>query len=140
MKSLCSELFLQGREGKPVCLAIMCTLADPDPVPECQLLSGEVEDPEEEVTDEGRERESDRDSAVESTHGSDTSDSLIRPGDKDDTVTSDLSTRSSASLTEEQFEDYGEGEESEYTPSSPCPDDETRNNGYSDLGSSVPSR
>uniref|UniRef100_A0AAZ3RQX8 Uncharacterized protein n=1 Tax=Oncorhynchus tshawytscha TaxID=74940 RepID=A0AAZ3RQX8_ONCTS len=41
-------------------------------------------------------------------------------------VTSDLSTRSSASLNEEQFEDYGEGED-------------TRTNGYSDLGSSVPS-
>lgn len=55
-------------------------------------------------------------------------------------ITSDLSTRSSASLNEEQFEDYGEGEEPEYTPSSPSPDDETRTNGYSDLGSSVPSR
>lgn len=55
-------------------------------------------------------------------------------------VTSDLSTRSSASLNEEQFEDYGEGEEPDYIPSSPCPDDETRTNGYSDLGSSVPSR
>lgn len=55
-------------------------------------------------------------------------------------VTSDLSTRSSASLNEEQFEDYGEGEEPDYIPGSPCPDDETRTNGYSDLGSSVPSR
>ncbi|XP_041788937.1 rab11 family-interacting protein 4B isoform X5 [Chelmon rostratus] len=134
----------------------MCTRAYPDPVPECQLFPGEVEEPEEEVADEGRERESDRDSAVESTQGSDTSDGLIRPGDKEDvlgdlffpgekcghtsiSVTSDLSTRSSASLNEEQFEDYGEGEEPDYTPSSPCPDDETRTNGYSDLGSSVPS-
>ncbi|KAM9362524.1 rab11 family-interacting protein 4B isoform 2-T2 [Symphorus nematophorus] len=134
----------------------MCTRALPDPVPECQLFLGEVEEPEEEVADEGRERESDRDSAVESTQGSDTSDSLIRPGDKEDalgdlffpgekcgqtsiSVTSDLSTRSSASLNEEQFEDYGEGEEPDYIPSSPCPDDETRTNGYSDLGSSVPS-
>ncbi|TNM86190.1 hypothetical protein fugu_008461 [Takifugu bimaculatus] len=134
----------------------MCTRSHPDPVPECQLLSVEVEDLEREVSDEGRERESDRDSAVGSTQGSDTSDSLIRPGDKDDalgdlffpvekcpqtsiSVTSDLSTRSSASLNEEQFEDYGEGEEPDYIPSSPCPDDETRTNGYSDLGSSVPS-
>ncbi|XP_041642064.1 rab11 family-interacting protein 4B isoform X4 [Cheilinus undulatus] len=141
----------------------MCTRAFPDPVPECQLFPGEVEEPEEEVADEGRERESDRDSAVESTQGSDTSDGPIRPGDKEDalgdlffpgekllffllrigqtsiSVTSDLSTRSSASLNEEQFEDYGEGEEPDYTPSSPCPDDETRTNGYSDLGSSVPS-
>ncbi|XP_034059351.1 rab11 family-interacting protein 4B isoform X3 [Gymnodraco acuticeps] len=132
----------------------MCTRAFPDPVPECQLFPGEVEEPEE--AEEGRERESDRDSAVESTLGSDTSDGPIRPGDKGDilgelflsgvkggqtsaSVTSDLSTRSSASLNEEQFEDYGEGDEPDYTPSSPCPDDETRTNGYSDLGSSVPS-
>ncbi|XP_045903832.1 rab11 family-interacting protein 4B isoform X3 [Micropterus dolomieu] len=134
----------------------MCTRAYPDPVPECQLFPGEVEEAEEEVADEGRERESDRDSAVESTQGSDTSDGLSRPGDKEESlgdlffpgdkcghtsisVTSDLSTRSSASLNEEQFEDYGEGEEPDYAPSSPCPDDETRTNGYSDLGSSVPS-
>ncbi|XP_070830476.1 rab11 family-interacting protein 4B isoform X3 [Chaetodon trifascialis] len=145
-----------GGEEEPVCPVIMCTRAYPDPVPECQLFLGEVEEPEEEVADDGRERESDRDSAVESTQGSDTSDSLIRLGDKEDvlgdlffpgekcghtsiSVTSDLSTRSSASLNEEQFEDYGEGEEPDYTPSSPCPDDETRTNGYSDLGSSVPS-
>ncbi|XP_070830486.1 rab11 family-interacting protein 4B isoform X4 [Chaetodon trifascialis] len=146
----------EGGEEEPVCPVIMCTRAYPDPVPECQLFLGEVEEPEEEVADDGRERESDRDSAVESTQGSDTSDSLIRLGDKEDvlgdlffpgekcghtsiSVTSDLSTRSSASLNEEQFEDYGEGEEPDYTPSSPCPDDETRTNGYSDLGSSVPS-
>ncbi|XP_068607282.1 rab11 family-interacting protein 4B [Brachionichthys hirsutus] len=134
----------------------MCTRAFPDPVPECQLFPREVEEPEEEVADEARERESDRDSAVESTLGSDTSDALIRPGDKEDvlgdpffpgdkcgqtsiSVTSDLSTRSSASLNEEQFEDYGEGEEPDYAPSSPCLEDETRTNGFSDLGSSVPS-
>uniref|UniRef100_A0A3P9DD10 RAB11 family interacting protein 4 (class II) b n=1 Tax=Maylandia zebra TaxID=106582 RepID=A0A3P9DD10_9CICH len=134
----------------------MCTRAYPDPVRECQLFPEEVEEPEEEVADEGKERESDRDSAVESTQGSETSDGLTRLGDKEDTlgdlffpgekcgqtsisVTSDLSTRSSASLYEEQFEDYGEGEEPDYTPSSPCPDDEARTNGYSDLGSSVPS-
>uniref|UniRef100_A0A3Q4HWZ9 RAB11 family interacting protein 4 (class II) b n=1 Tax=Neolamprologus brichardi TaxID=32507 RepID=A0A3Q4HWZ9_NEOBR len=134
----------------------MCTRAYPDPVRECQLFPEEVEEPEEEVVDEGKERESDRDSAVESTQGSETSDGLTRLGDKEDTlgdlffpgekcgqtsisVTSDLSTRSSASLYEEQFEDYGEGEEPDYTPSSPCLDDEARTNGYSDLGSSVPS-
>lgn len=66
--------------------------------------------------------------------------SLFRCAKTSISVTSDLSTRSSASLNEEQFEDYGEGEEPDYTPSSPCPDDETRTNGYSDLGSSVPSR
>uniref|UniRef100_A0A671U2I3 RAB11 family interacting protein 4 (class II) b n=1 Tax=Sparus aurata TaxID=8175 RepID=A0A671U2I3_SPAAU len=146
----------QGFEEEPACPVIMCTRVDPDPIPECQLFPGEVEEPEEEVADEGRERESDRDSAVESTQGSDTSEGLIRPGDKEDvlgdlffpgekcgqtsiSVTSDLSTRSSASLNEEQFEDYGEGEEPDYIPSSPCPDDEIRTNGYSDLGSSVPS-
>ncbi|XP_037620345.1 rab11 family-interacting protein 4B isoform X3 [Sebastes umbrosus] len=142
-----------GGEEERKCTVIMCTRAYPDLVPECQLFPGEFE---EEVADEGRERESDRDSAVESTQGSDTSDGPIRPGDKEDalgdlffpgekcgqtsvSVTSDLSTRSSASLNEEQFEDYGEGEEPDYIPSSPCPDDETRTNGYSDLGSSVPS-
>uniref|UniRef100_A0A669CU55 RAB11 family interacting protein 4 (class II) b n=1 Tax=Oreochromis niloticus TaxID=8128 RepID=A0A669CU55_ORENI len=132
----------EGAEEDQVCPVIMCTRAYPDPVRECQLFP--------------EERESDRDSAVESTQGSETSDGLTRLGDKEDTlgdlffpgekcgqtsisVTSDLSTRSSASLYEEQFEDYGEGEEPDYTPSSPCPDDEARTNGYSDLGSSVPS-
>ncbi|KAM9792523.1 rab11 family-interacting protein 4B [Neosynchiropus ocellatus] len=134
----------------------MCTRAYPDLVPECQLFPGEVEEPEEDVIDGRRERESDRDSAVESTQGSDTSEGLPRPGDREDalgdlffssdkchptsiSVTSDLSTRSSASLNEEQFEDYGEGEEPDYSASSPSPDEETRTNGYSDLGSSVPS-
>lgn len=64
----------------------MCTRSDPDPVPESQPFSPEVEDSEREASDEGRERESDRDSAVGSTQGSDTSDSLIRPGDKDDAL------------------------------------------------------
>ncbi|XP_037327439.2 rab11 family-interacting protein 4B isoform X3 [Pungitius pungitius] len=140
-----------GEDRLPV---IMCTRPAPDRVPECQLFPGEVEEPEEEAAaDEGRERESDRDSAVESTQGSDTSDGPVRPEDKEDalghlffpgekrgqtsvSVTSDLS---SASLNEEQFEDYGEGEEPEYAAGSPCPDDETRTNGCSDLGSSVPS-
>ncbi|XP_042069344.1 rab11 family-interacting protein 4A isoform X2 [Haplochromis burtoni] len=40
---------------------------------------------------------------------------------------------------EEQFEDYGEGEDVDFTPSSPCPEEETRTNGFSDLGSSLPS-
>ncbi|XP_059127290.1 rab11 family-interacting protein 4 isoform X3 [Peromyscus eremicus] len=40
---------------------------------------------------------------------------------------------------EEQFEDYGEGDDVDCAPSSPCPDDETRTNVYSDLGSSVSS-
>lgn len=41
---------------------------------------------------------------------------------------------------EEQFEDYGEGEDVDFTPSSPCPEDDSRTNGFSDLGSSLPSR
>lgn len=141
-----------GVEEASVHPSIMSTGADSASVSESQLFPGEVE----EAEDEARERESDRDSAVESTQESDASDGLTRLEDKEDalgdlffpgekcgqtsiSVTSDLSTRSSASLNEEQFEDYGEGEEPDYTPSSPCPDDEARTNGYSDLGSSVPS-
>lgn len=41
---------------------------------------------------------------------------------------------------EEQFEDYGEGEDVDFTPSSPCPEEDTRTSGFSDLGSSLPSR
>uniref|UniRef100_A0A1A7YZL1 RAB11 family interacting protein 4 (Class II) b n=1 Tax=Iconisemion striatum TaxID=60296 RepID=A0A1A7YZL1_9TELE len=134
----------------------MCTRTSPGPVPESRLFSEEVGESEEGLAEQGRERESDRDSAVESSLGSDTSDGPTRLGGKEDGlgelfftgekcpqtsifVTSDLSTRSSASLNEEQFEDYGEGEEPDYIASSPSPDDETRTNGYSDLGSSVPS-
>uniref|UniRef100_A0A8C5CJE8 RAB11 family interacting protein 4 (class II) b n=1 Tax=Gadus morhua TaxID=8049 RepID=A0A8C5CJE8_GADMO len=51
--------------------------------------------------------------------------SSFRRGNTSTSVTSDLSTRSSASLYEEQFEDYGVGED--------------RTHIYSDLGSSVPS-
>ncbi|XP_017337037.1 rab11 family-interacting protein 4B isoform X2 [Ictalurus punctatus] len=93
-------------------------------------------------------RESDRDSAIESAAGSELSDGG-RGGDKEEgllpgqksgelslnpSVTSDLSTRS---LNEEQFEDYGEGDEVDYSPISP--EDESHTNGFSDLGSSVPS-
>ncbi|XP_034959733.2 rab11 family-interacting protein 4 isoform X2 [Zootoca vivipara] len=79
--------------------------------------------------------ESDMDSAIESAHSSEASDvcrseekdgmlgGLFLPGDNN----------------EEQFEDYGEGDDVDYTPSSPCPDDESRTNAYSDLGSSVSS-
>lgn len=41
---------------------------------------------------------------------------------------------------EEQFEDYGEGVDVDFSPSSPCPEDDSRTNGFSDLGSSLPSR
>ncbi|CAL8332975.1 unnamed protein product [Merluccius merluccius] len=137
-----------GEESR-ACPLIMCTRASSESTVEGQLCSRDEEEPEEE-------RESDRDSAVGSTQGSDTSDGPARPGDKEDalgelfiprhkrgntstSVTSDLSTRSSASLNEEQFEDYGVGEEPDYTPSSPGADDESRTHIYSDLGSSVPS-
>ncbi|XP_060619950.2 rab11 family-interacting protein 4 isoform X2 [Anolis sagrei] len=102
--------------------------------------------------------ESDMDSAIESVHNSEASDvcsrneekdaglgGLFLPGDKfsplNPSAASDLSTYSTASLisNEEQFEDYGEGDDVDFTPSSPCPDDESRTNAYSDLGSSVSS-
>uniref|UniRef100_A0A8C6Z6X2 RAB11 family interacting protein 4 n=1 Tax=Nothoprocta perdicaria TaxID=30464 RepID=A0A8C6Z6X2_NOTPE len=101
--------------------------------------------------------ESDMDSAIESAQSSEASDicrsedkdsglgGLFLPGDKSSphnpSAASDLSTYSTASLisNEEQFEDYGEGDDVDFTPSSPCPDDETRTNAYSDLGSSVSS-
>uniref|UniRef100_A0A8D2D4T4 Rab11 family-interacting protein 4 n=1 Tax=Sciurus vulgaris TaxID=55149 RepID=A0A8D2D4T4_SCIVU len=103
-------------------------------------------------------QESDMDSPMESTQslegsvGSPAEDKerglggLFLPEDKSlvhtpSMTTSDLSTHSTASLisNEEQFEDYGEGEDVDCAPSSPCPDDETRTNVYSDLGSSVSS-
>uniref|UniRef100_A0A8C7W7T9 RAB11 family interacting protein 4 (class II) b n=1 Tax=Oncorhynchus mykiss TaxID=8022 RepID=A0A8C7W7T9_ONCMY len=115
---------------------IMCTRVSVNPEPGCHLFP----EGEEEGEVEGRERaELDMDSAVESNPGSDVSEGERIPLLLNPSVTSDLSTRSSASLNEEQFEDYGEGEDVDYTPSSPCPEDETRTNGYSDLGSSVPS-
>ncbi|KAL7825834.1 hypothetical protein SRHO_G00335720 [Serrasalmus rhombeus] len=100
------------------------------------------------------EDESDRDSAVGSAAGSELSDGgrggekeeplrLYLPGEKsidvsmNPLVVSDLSARSSASLNEEQFEDYGEGDDVEYNSISP--EDDTRTNGFSDLGSSGPS-
>lgn len=77
------SFFVQGSEEKEeewVCPVIMCTRADPYPVPECQLFPAEVDEPE------GRERESDRDSATESAQGSDTSEGPARAGDKEDTL------------------------------------------------------
>ncbi|XP_071032643.1 rab11 family-interacting protein 4A-like isoform X2 [Oncorhynchus clarkii lewisi] len=149
-----SPQIMNGRGDKALAHpVIMCTRVSVNPEPGCHLFP----EGEEEGEVEGRERaELDMDSAVESNPGSDVSEGersgvdkedgpggLFFPGDKcsqlNPSVTSDLSTRSSASLNEEQFEDYGEGEDVDYTPSSPCPEDETRTNGYSDLGSSVPS-
>uniref|UniRef100_A0A6I8PL73 RAB11 family interacting protein 4 n=1 Tax=Ornithorhynchus anatinus TaxID=9258 RepID=A0A6I8PL73_ORNAN len=101
--------------------------------------------------------EPDMDGAIESAPSSEVSDvspgeekdgglsgpgGLFLPGDKSSSHhPSDLSSHSTASLVsnEEQFEDYGEGEDVDYIPSSPCPDDETRTNACSDLGSSVSS-
>uniref|UniRef100_A0A8C7YYB3 RAB11 family interacting protein 4 (class II) a n=1 Tax=Oryzias sinensis TaxID=183150 RepID=A0A8C7YYB3_9TELE len=40
---------------------------------------------------------------------------------------------------EEQFEDYGEGVDVDFTPSSPCPEEDSHTNAFSDLGSSLPS-
>lgn len=120
-----------------------------------EYLDGPVLEDEEGEEGRGVERESDRDSAVDSAPSSVISDGgrtgekeegigLCLPGEKfsqmcNRSETSDQSTHSSASLNEEQFEDYGEGEDGEYTPSNPCPDDEIRINGCSDLGSSVSS-
>uniref|UniRef100_A0A8P0SMF2 Rab11 family-interacting protein 4 n=2 Tax=Canis lupus TaxID=9612 RepID=A0A8P0SMF2_CANLF len=99
--------------------------------------------------------ESDTDSPMESTQSLEGSlaeekdgglGGLFLPEDKSlghapSMTTSDLSTHSTTSLisNEEQFEDYGEGDDVDCAPSSPCPDDETRTNVYSDLGSSVSS-
>ncbi|XP_058029088.1 rab11 family-interacting protein 4 isoform X1 [Ahaetulla prasina] len=99
--------------------------------------------------------ESDMDSAIESNHSPEASvvckvekdgvlNGLFLPGDKSNLLnpaSSDLSTYSTASLisNEEQFEDYGEGDDVDFTPSSPCLDDESRTHAYSDLGSSVSS-
>ncbi|KAM3920861.1 rab11 family-interacting protein 4 isoform 2-T2 [Leptodactylus fuscus] len=98
--------------------------------------------------------ESDLDSAIESPQSSEASDecqgdgkdlgALYLPGDQNllhPSASSDFSSHSTASLisNEEQFEDYGEGDDVDYTPSSPCPDDESRTNAFSDLGSSVSS-
>ncbi|KAG9465772.1 rab11 family-interacting protein 4 isoform X2 [Eleutherodactylus coqui] len=98
--------------------------------------------------------ESDLDSAIESTQSSEASDEchgggkdlavLYLPGEQNllnPSASSDFSSHSTASLisNEEQFEDYGEGDDIDYTPGSPCPDDESRTNAFSDLGSSVSS-
>uniref|UniRef100_A0AAY4AU55 Rab11 family-interacting protein 4A n=1 Tax=Denticeps clupeoides TaxID=299321 RepID=A0AAY4AU55_9TELE len=116
--------------GPPI---IMCTR----PYPDCQLYEDSLS---------GRDiHESDMDSAGSETDGCRHDDKeeglggLFLPGNK--LVCGQLIPSASASVisNEEQFEDYGEGEDVDFTPSSPCPDDETRTNGFSDLGSSLPS-
>uniref|UniRef100_A0A672FDE7 RAB11 family interacting protein 4 (class II) a n=1 Tax=Salarias fasciatus TaxID=181472 RepID=A0A672FDE7_SALFA len=43
-----------------------------------------------------------------------------------------------SAVREEQFEDYGEGEDVEFTPSSPCPEEDPRSTGFSAPGSPLP--
>nr|XP_046191616.1 rab11 family-interacting protein 4A-like [Oncorhynchus gorbuscha] len=115
----------EARLGPPI---IMCTR----PYPDCSVEQGEC---------------CDMDSTNESGVGSDTSDGG-RSNEKEEGLgglfnnSGQLIGSASASVFsgEEQFEDYGEGEDVDYTPSSPCPDDDARTNGFSDLGSSLPSR
>ncbi|XP_067884045.1 rab11 family-interacting protein 4A [Heterodontus francisci] len=99
--------------------------------------------------------ESDMDSAIESAQNSETVDTgreeqkdchmacLILPSSEQPNADnlSAASQPSTGSLvsSEEQFEDYGEGNDADFLPSSPCPDDDSRTNGSSDLGSSVSS-
>ncbi|KAG7335192.1 hypothetical protein KOW79_001788 [Hemibagrus wyckioides] len=88
------------------------------------------------------------DSEMDSSAGSESSDGrhdekeevlggLFLPGNSSGQLVS--SAAASVISAEEQFEDYGEGEDVEFIPSSPCADDDTRTNGFSDLGSSLPS-
>ncbi|XP_036446055.1 rab11 family-interacting protein 4A [Colossoma macropomum] len=113
---------------------IMCT----QPYPECPLYPGEGPT--------GRDtHESDMDSgaASETSEGGRHDDKeeglggLFLPGSNSCQLVP--SATASVISAEEQFEDYGEGEDVDFTPSSPCPDDDTRTNGFSDLGSSLPS-
>ncbi|XP_036004495.1 rab11 family-interacting protein 4A isoform X1 [Fundulus heteroclitus] len=80
----------------------------------------------------GAQAECDRDRSVENTHRSDSHE-----------TSQDRYVIGSASAPliprEEQFEDYGEGVDADFSPSSPCPEDDSRTNGFSDLGSSLPS-
>lgn len=62
----------------------MCTRISPDLVPDCQLFPEEVDEPEEGLVEEGKEREADSDSAVESFQGSDASEVLTRLVDKEE--------------------------------------------------------
>ncbi|XP_040047090.2 rab11 family-interacting protein 4A isoform X1 [Gasterosteus aculeatus] len=77
--------------------------------------------------------ECDMDSSAENGNSSDS----LRPRRRDGRPIGSAS--ASVISGEEQFEDYGEGEDVDFTPSSPCPEDDTRTSGFSDLGSSLPS-
>uniref|UniRef100_A0A8C2GYN1 RAB11 family interacting protein 4 (class II) a n=1 Tax=Cyprinus carpio TaxID=7962 RepID=A0A8C2GYN1_CYPCA len=126
----------EGSLGPPI---IVCTR----PYPECQLYSDEE-------AMGGRDmQEADMDSAGDSGAGSESSEGgrhdekeeglggLFLRGNNCGQMVS--SAAASVISVEEQFEDYGEGEDVDFTPSSPIPDDDTRTNGFSDLGSSLPS-
>uniref|UniRef100_A0A671R3S5 Rab11 family-interacting protein 4A-like n=1 Tax=Sinocyclocheilus anshuiensis TaxID=1608454 RepID=A0A671R3S5_9TELE len=125
----------EGSLGPPI---IVCTR----PYPECQLYSDEEGMVGRDV------QESDMDSAGDSGAGSESSEGgrhddkeglgeLLLRGNSCGQMVS--SAAASVVSVEEQFEDYGEGEDVDFTPSSPVPDDDTRTNGFSDLGSSLPS-
>ncbi|XP_049416180.1 rab11 family-interacting protein 4A isoform X1 [Epinephelus fuscoguttatus] len=102
--------------GPPI---IMCTRS----YPECSVYGDGC----------GADGECDMDSITENANSSDSLD----PTRQD----SHLIGSASASVIsgEEQFEDYGEGEDVDFTPSSPSPEDDARTNGFSDMGSSLPS-
>ncbi|XP_035380543.1 rab11 family-interacting protein 4A [Electrophorus electricus] len=126
--------YYQQVEADPAPPIIMCT----QPYPECPLY------PDEEL---GRRDalESDMDSGApsEASDGGRHDDKeealggLFLPGNNSCQLVP--SGAASVISAEEQFEDYGEGEDVDFTPCSPCPDDDTRTNGFSDLGSSLPS-
>ncbi|XP_051995433.1 rab11 family-interacting protein 4A isoform X2 [Xyrauchen texanus] len=135
--SVLSSGHREGSLGPPI---IVCTR----PYPACQLYSDE----------EGLgcrdAQESDMDSAGDSGAGSESSGGGGRHNDKEEGLgglflrgnnCGQMVSSAAASVisVEEQFEDYGEGEDVDFTPSSPIPDDDTRTNGFSDLGSSLPS-
>nr|XP_020463987.1 rab11 family-interacting protein 4A-like [Monopterus albus] len=98
---------------------IMCTR----PYPECSVYSEGC----------GADGECDMDSSTENANST----VSLNPAQQD---SNRISSESASVISgEEQFEDYGEGEDVDFTPSSPCPEDDTRTNGFSDLGSSLPS-
>uniref|UniRef100_A0A671U4B6 RAB11 family interacting protein 4 (class II) a n=1 Tax=Sparus aurata TaxID=8175 RepID=A0A671U4B6_SPAAU len=110
---------LQNGEAKLGPPIIMCTRS----YPECNVYGEGC----------GADGECDMDSSTENGNSSDSLDPTRHEGR--------LIGSAAASVIsgEEQFEDYGEGEDVDFTPSSPCPEEDTRTNGFSDLGSSLPS-
>uniref|UniRef100_A0A671M7F7 Rab11 family-interacting protein 4A n=1 Tax=Sinocyclocheilus anshuiensis TaxID=1608454 RepID=A0A671M7F7_9TELE len=132
------QAVFHGSLGPPV---IVCTR----PYPECQLYSDEEAMGGRDV------QEADMDSAGDSRAGSESSEGgrhddkeeglggLFLRGNRSACGQMVSSAAASVISVEEQFGDYGEGEDVDFTPSSPIPDDDTRTNGFSDLGSSLPS-